>query len=169
MKNIIFLLLILSVGKIYAQDTISPTNVIRITGKVKQEKSITIDDLKKFKTKELKNVNISCSPKKEERAESVSVVLLKEVLDSVRYEYNSKKELNEFYFLFRAADGYRIVFSFNEIYNTETGNQLYVVTKINGSDISSIENRMLVLSGGDLKPGSRNMKWLESIEVRKAE
>jgi hypothetical protein len=46
---------------------------------------------------------------------------------------------------------------------------LYVVTKINGSDISSIQNRMLIISGSDLKQGSRNMKWLESIEVRKAE
>lgn len=166
--RIIFLLLISS--QIFGQiSPSSPTSSFTVKGKVKKEKSITLEDLKKYPNQILNNVNTSCSPKNEERSNNVKVVLLKSVLDSVEYDYQKSRNLNQFYFLFVAADGYKIVFSFNEIYNTEIGNNLFIVTENDGNMVGDMNNRILLLSTKDLKGGSRNMKWLSKIIVCKAE
>lgn len=164
-KHFLFFFVLLA-QQISAQTS---TTQFTITGKVKSEKTISLSDLQQRKTTELKNVNVSCSPKKEDRADKVKVVLLKDVLDSVAYDYQSKKELNEFYFVFEASDGYRILFSFNEIYNTEVGSNLFVVTELDGKKAGEMENGILILSTKDIKQGSRNMKWLKKIIVKKSE
>jgi hypothetical protein len=87
----------------------------------------------------------------------------------VEYDYQKSRNLNQFYFLFVAEDGYKIVFSFNEIYNTEIGNNLFIVTEKDGNMMEDMNNRILLLSTKDLKGGSRNMKWLSKIIVCKAE
>jgi hypothetical protein len=166
--RIIFLILISS--QIFGQiSTSSPTSSFTVKGKVKKEKSITLEDLKKYPNQILNNVNTSCSPKNELRSNNVKVVLLKSVLDSVEYDYQKSRNLNQFYFLFVAEDGYKIVFSFNEIYNTEIGNNLFIVTEKDGNMMEDMNNRILLLSTKDLKGGSRNMKWLSKIIVCKAE
>ena len=165
-KNVLVIVAIFFCKLVYAQEH---TTTFEITGKVKSEKTISIADLDKFKIVELKDVNISCSPKKEDKAGIVKAVLLKDLLDTVTYDYQSRKELNEFYFVFEASDGYRILFSFNEIYNTQTGNNLFVVTELDGKKAGDMENGILILTTKDIKQGSRNMKWLKKIIVNKAE
>ncbi len=169
MKNTIIIILILAVRLSFAQENTQPTDAFKITGKVKSEKTISLTDLKKYNSIELKDVNISCSSKNVEKAKTIKGVLLKNILDSVAFQYENRGELNAFYFLFIASDGYKIVFSFNEIYNTETGNNLYIVTNKEGKDIVDMDNRILLLAASDIKAGRRNMKWLDRIVVCRAE
>lgn len=143
----------------------NPTDILQISGEVKSEKTFTLADIKKLKSIELGEVNTSCSPKKKETAKGVKAILLKDLLDSVRFQYDRPKMLNRFYFRFEASDGYSVVFSFNEIYNTETGNHLYLVTEMNGLDIARMENRILLLTTTDIKSGNRNIKGLAKIVV----
>lgn len=152
-----------------AQKAPETTRSFRITGKVKQEKVITLNELLQFKSHELKNVNTSCSPKKEERIKGAKGVLLKEVFDSVAFDHEKGIHLNEFYFVFTAADGYKLVYSYNEVFNTETGKNLYVVTELDGKPASELPNALLVLTTSDIKGGRRNMKWLKEIRVCRAE
>lgn len=150
---------------VQAQHPVSPTDSFTITGKVKAEKTITINDLQRYKVIELQDINTSCSPKKEERVKKVKVVLLKNILDSVAFQYEKPRMLNQFYFMFIASDGYKLLYSFNEIYNTETGNNLYVVIEMDGKPVEKMENRILMLNTSDIRGGSRNMKGLKQIVV----
>lgn len=147
----------------------NPSNALVFTGLVKKEKTFLLSDLQKWKTVELGDVNTSCSSKKREMAHGVKAILLKDVMDSVRFQYTNSHSLNSFYFKFVAADGYSLVYSFGEIFNSETGNHMYLVMEKDGKPIAEIENRILLLTTSDLKTGSRNMKWLEKIVVCKAE
>lgn len=166
-KNILLpILFLLSAQNLLGQNH---TDTLFVTGKVKNEKAIPLSNFTKYKSVELGDINTSCSPKQKEEAKGVKAVLVKDLLDSVEFAYDSRKELNQFYFKFEAADGYMIVYSFNEIYNTETGNHLYVATEMNGKPISEVENRILLLTTNDIKGGSRNMKWLKRIVVCKAD
>ncbi|MFN8278880.1 MAG: hypothetical protein U0V49_01205 [Saprospiraceae bacterium] len=168
--NKFYLLLILLISQsIYAQNDKSVTNEFIITGKVKNERKVTISDLQQFPTISINDINTSCTPKKEEKTKSVKAVLLKNVLDSVQFDYQVKRNLGHYYFLFVSADGYKIVFSFNEIYNTEIGNNLYIVTELDGKKIEDLDSRILVLSTKDIRGGSRNIKGLSKIVVCKAE
>lgn len=153
----------------FAQNKTYTTTQFVVTGKVKAEKTFDFSSLKKHPQIELSDINISCSPKKEDKANRVKAVLLKTVLDSVAYQYEARVQLNQFYFLFEAVDGYKMVFSYNEIYNTEIGNNLYIVTELNGKEVKEMEKSILLLSLKDIKTGSRNMKWLSKIVVCIAE
>jgi hypothetical protein len=152
-----------------AQKTADTTSSFLITGKVKQEKLITLGELRLLNTSELKNVNTSCSPKKEERIKEAKVVLLKDVLDSVKFDYEKGVQLNAFYFVLTASDGYKLVYSYNEIFNTETGRNLYIAIELNGRPVNELPNSLLVLTTSDIKGGRRNMKWLKEIKVCRAE
>ena len=165
--TVILLLIIIRFS--FAQSGIEPTDSFKITGKVKSEKTITLDDLRNYKSITLQNINTSCSPKQKEEAKEVKAVLLKDILDSVAFQYETPRMLNEFYFKFVASDGYTIVYSFNEIYNTETGNNMYIVTEKDGKNIRDMENRILLLTTSDIKTGKRNIKGLANIIVRQAE
>jgi hypothetical protein len=163
------LLLLLPACILYAQHPLSPTDSFRITGKVKAERTITLQELQRYKTVELHDINTSCSPKKEERIKKVKAVLLKHILDSVAFQYEKRSMLNQFYFMFVASDGYKLLYSYNEIYNTETGNNLYVVTEMDGKPVEEMENRMLILTTTDIRGGTRNMKGLKEIVVGRVE
>ena len=104
-----------------AQNQVTATDEFIITGKVKSDKKVDSAELQKYHAIELNDINTGCSPRKEEKTKSVKAVLLKDILDSVAFQYDKPRMLNEYYFLFVASDGYKIVFSFNEIYNTDTG------------------------------------------------
>lgn len=169
MKHLFLALLFALISNPGWAQPFSPTDVLLVTGKVKSEKSFSLSDIKKLKTISLGDVNTSCSPKKKEEAKSVKVILLKELLDSVRFQYESPKMLNRYYFRFEGSDGYTVVYSFNEIFNTETGNHLFLVTEMNGQDVSQMENRILLLTTSDLKSGTRNIKGLARIVVCQAE
>jgi hypothetical protein len=167
MKIILILLCLTRVA--WAQNPIESTNEFKITGKVKNEKTITLTDLKKYKSVTLENINTSCSPKESEMAITVKAVLLKDIMDSIVFQYENRGMLNAFYFTFVASDNYKVVYSFNEIFNTETGNNLYIVTEKNGVDIRDMENRILLLTTNDIKNGRRNIKGLARIIVNQAE
>lgn len=169
MKSLSSVILLFIIQFSFAQNSIEPTDAFKITGKVKNEKTITLADLKKYKSVSLENVNTSCTPKQREQAKKVKAVLLKDILDSVHFQNENSRMLNEFYFKFVASDGYTVVYSFNEIYNTETGNNMYIVTERDGKNIREMYNRILLLTTSDIKAGRRNIKGLARIVVCKAE
>jgi hypothetical protein len=148
---------------------VSPSESLLITGKVKKERVFSLSEMKKIRTINLGEVNTSCSPKQRKNAKGVKAILVRDLLDSVNFDYSSSRTLNQFYFKFEATDGYAIVYSFNEVYNTETGKNLYIVVEKDGIDITQMENRILVLTTSDIKSGSRNIKNLARIVVCKAE
>jgi hypothetical protein len=168
MKSIFFLILIFSCQVSFAGLPLVPTREFVIEGKVKAKKVVGIDDLKSMKSVELENINTSCSPKAEETSKHVKAVRLLSILDSIVFDA-PKGALNAFYFKFVASDGYTLVYSYNEIFNTETGRNMYLVTEREGIDISAMENRILLLTTSDIRTGRRNMKCLARIVVCQAE
>lgn len=152
-----------------AQSSSQSTTEFVVTGKVKSEVHFSLKDLKKFTAVELNDVNTSCSPKVEEKMKSVKAILLKEVLDSVSFQYENRRMLNQYYFLFVAADGYKVVFSFNEIYNTDIGKNLFLIVETDGKSAEASDQKIQMLSIKDIKAGARNVKWLSKIVVCSAE
>jgi len=46
-----------------------------------------------------------------------------------------------------------VVFSWNEIYNTDTGIGMYVITEKNGKKMCEMDERILAISSRDFKTG----------------
>lgn len=169
MKLLFFILtfaVLISTG-IVAQRMVLPTDSFNIQGKIAKEVVFTMAELDTFSKVMIKDqiiYNQKGEPK--DTVKNLKGILLKDLLISVEYLYDKPRQLNEFYFVFTASDGYRVVFSWNEIYNTEAGNQFYIVTEMGGKTLKEMEERILFISTADLKAGRRYIKGLKSIEVK---
>ncbi len=71
--------------------------------------------------------------------------------------------------MFTATDGYKVVFSWNEIYNAEAGNNFFILTEMDGKRIEKMDQRILFISIADFQTGRRFIKGLEKIAVKRME
>ncbi|WP_309641564.1 molybdopterin-binding protein [Flavobacterium sp.] len=153
-----------------AQRKIEPTDSFKIQGKIKSEKVFTLTQLDSFPKQVLKDQMIyNHKGEIKDTVKNSKGILLKTVLAKIEFSYEKPKELNEFYFVFIASDGYKVVFSWNEIYNTAIGDNLFIITEHEGKKLKDMEQRIVLSSTADLKNGRRYVKALERIEVKRIE
>lgn len=154
----------------FAQNVDKQTKAIVIQGRVKGSKTITVDDLKKFKSNVIGDISIT-NHKGEAKgvAKELHGVLLKDVLETIQLDNESPKQFSEYYFTCIASDGYKVVFSWNELFNTATGNSTYIVTEKDGKAIASSDESILMISSQDFRTGRRYVKNLETITVGRVE
>lgn len=168
--SISIILLSFLVTSAFGQRKMEPTDSFKIMGKIKSEQVFTIKQLDSFPKQNLKDQMIyNHKGEIKDTIKNVKGVLLKTVLAKTEFIYDKPKELNEFYFVFVASDGYKVVFSWNEIYNSEVGNNLFFITELESEKLSVMKQRILVSSFADLKSGRRYIKSLDRIEVKRVE
>lgn len=137
---------------------------IHVFGDVENELFLTIDSLRAMKIVELDTLQIVCQSGATTTVENTSKgVLLRDVLDKAKIKQLNHKDRN-FYIVARATDNYKATFSWAEIYNSETGNNVYVLVEENGKLIKE-KGDMVLISNSDIKTGPRHVTWLNSIEV----
>lgn len=152
-----------------AQKTFTPTQSFTISGEVKLSVTVGIADLKKWKEVSIGDVVITNHlGEKKSEYKALKGVLLKEVLSSVEFNAESPKFLSEYYFVCKATDNYTVVYSWNELFNTATGDTAFIVTEREGKTAAQMDDAILMVSSKDFKTGRRHVKSLSSIEVRRA-
>jgi hypothetical protein len=141
-----------------------------ISGKVKEGKKLTQEDLRKFTIHDIGDIAIS-NHKGEPKgtAKGLKGVLIRDVLESVTLETDDPKLNSEYYFVFKAADGYKVVYSWNELFNTTTGESAYLALDKEGQPMDTHEDNILMISSKDVRTGRRYVKNLETIIVGRAE
>ncbi len=161
-----FLLIACTHTSLHAQKNISPTDSLRIVGAIMNPTTFTLSDLESFAQSKIED-QIIYNHKGEIRdtLTNMSGIPIKTLLQSIHYNYNQPRELNEFYFIFTASDGYKVVFSWNEIYNTDLGNHYFIVTELKGKKLKDLKQRIVFISDADIKTGRRYIKGLQKIEV----
>ena len=89
-------------------------------------------------------------------------------MSKAELDAENPKVLSEFYFVIVATDNYKIIFSWNEIFNTQTGKNIYVIMEEGGKKIKDINGRISIVTLTDFKPGRRHMSNIERIIVERA-
>lgn len=146
------------------------TNGFIITGKVKSEKKITLSDLTQYVSKKIGDITITNHLGAiKGTAKDLKGVLLKDILGKIEFQADNPKVLSEFFITCVASDGYKIVFSWNELFNTETGNNAYIITEKEEIKAVDMEDRVLLISATDFKTGRRYLKGLEKIIVERVQ
>ena len=154
----------------WAQKDIQSSDQIEVVGKVKKQLTITIADLEKFEAQKIDDVTITNHlGEKRSEAKNMKGVLLKDVLANVDFDAESPKVLSEFYLACIATDGYKVVFSWNELFNTEVGNHVFIITEKDGKKIREMSERLLIMSPTDFKTGRRNIKGVRQILIGRTE
>lgn len=65
----------------------------------------------------------------------------------------------------RASDGYVVLFSWGELFNARLGDNVLVVTAVDGKVLPASEAPYALRSLSDIKSGPRHVKWLRELEV----
>lgn len=159
MKNfsviLFFFASILSFGQSF--EIINPDN---------EKKVITFDDLKEFKKHTIKSLKITNHLKEyKSTLENTNGVLLRDVLSKVSFKEKSPKVLSEYYIVCIAEDNYKVVFSWNEIFNTTVGDNALLITDAKDRPNDGIST----LSPTDFATGRRYVKNLKTIQLKKAD
>ncbi len=168
-KTLLFLLIALPLG-LFAQKDIAPSDSFIVTGQVEQEKTISMEDLQKMPSLIIGDLSITNhNGEPRNTAKEMKGLLLKDLLSDVVFKCESPKYLSEFYFTLIATDGYKVVYSWNEIYNSATGDNIYIVTEKEGKNIAEMKDKILSVCTSDLRTGRRHVKGLSQIVVSRVE
>lgn len=172
MKRIVFTAftgILLSISA-QAQHTIEITRQFTVSGAVEQSVTISVADIQQHTATALGEVVVKNHKGEEKKvASAVKGVLLTELLANVKIKVDKPKQYSELVVLLTASDGYKNVYSWNELFNTEVGKHVYVITEMDGKKIDDMPNAIIVVSTGDVNAGARYFKGLQKIEIKRVE
>lgn len=164
------MLLVLLSSSAFAQEVMKPTNSFLISGKVNKAVTITMDSLKQYPVKEMGDFKITNHLGEfKHQDEHLKGVLLKDVLSHTVFAVSSPKLLSQLYFVCFGADGYKVVYSWNELYNTPVGGQVFILMEKNGIKAAQMPENIQMTSMMDFKTGRRYLHNLNKILVSQAQ
>jgi len=165
MKKIALLILFLSLTA-----NAQVTKTISITGNIAKPVTVNFTDLKNYNSHSIDSLVI-LNHKQEYKStlKKLKGVLLKEVLAKAEFTVNSPKVLSEFYIICIADDGYKVVFSWNEIFNSPTGDQALILTEINGNVAITQKEGIILITPTDKATGRRYVKNLSRITIHQVQ
>lgn len=141
---------------------------IEIIGEVEKSLILTVDSLIKMNVTTIENFKVVCqSGANMKENKSCKGVLLKDILNKAKIKQHTHKDRN-FYIVARATDNYKATFSWAEIFNNPTGENVYVIFEENGNPIKA-QGDMILICTNDIKTGPRHVYWLKSIEVNRVD
>jgi len=141
---------------------------ITVSGEVQKEETIDIAKLSGYTVVHLDSLRIYAHDMQPKGLmKNINGVLLKDILSAIPFSNENPKVLSEFYIECQATDGYKVLFSWNEIFNSETGNHVMIITNKNGVNISQLDDRIALVSPTDKATGRRYVKWLSKIIIHR--
>jgi len=169
MRSILFLFFAFTVFSSSAQkENIPTTENFSIEGKVKKSLSLSLADLSSYKSYSIDSIVITNHlGERKSSLKKVKAVLLKDILDKVEIDAETPKVLSEYYLVCIASDNYKVVFSWNEIFNNDTGKSVYIITAQDGKPATGFDNRIALVSPKDQMTGRRYVKGLQKIVVER--
>ena len=141
---------------------------VAVKGNVEHELIFNVDTLKQMKIATLENFNVVCQSGANTKVnKTCKGVLLRDILEKAVIKQSNHKDRN-FYIVAKATDNYKATFSWAEIFNNPTGDNVYVLFEENGEPIKE-QGEMILICKNDIKTGPRHVYWLNSIEVKRVD
>jgi hypothetical protein len=160
----VFALVPLFVSSAFAADSVSEQVVV--SGPVKTPLTLRVDDLKAFPAADIQSASVTRRVDKEEVASTVRGVKLAAVLDRAGFVGSDQNEWKHTVVLATATDGYQVVFSWPELFNTDVGAGALLVFERDGQPLADREGRIALVSAKDTRLGPRSVRSLARLEVR---
>lgn len=170
MKKLLTAVLIFVSIQLAAQKQISTTDGFIVEGSVKQSKTFSLEDLAGLPVKEKDSIVITNHLlERKSTLKKIKGVLLKDVLNKVTIDQENPKLLSEYFIVCIASDNYKAVFSWNEIFNNETGRNILIITEYDGRKGNAMDNRIALITLNDEATGRRYVKGLQKIIIERVQ
>lgn len=165
MKYIVTILLFLT-ATLKAQHASS----LQIKGDIAQPVTISFTDLNTYTVHEIKSLDIlNHKMEFKKTLKNLKGVWLKDLLNQVKFNVSSPKELSMFYLVCTADDGYKVVYSWNELFNSTTEKNPMIITESDGVSALKKEDGISLVTPGDQATGRRYVKNISQIIIHKAD
>ncbi len=141
---------------------------IMVSGEVLKPETIDIAKVSGYSTVHVDSLRIyghDMQPKG--LMKNIQGVLLKDILSAIPFNNENPKVLSEYYIECQATDGYHVIFSWNEIFNSETGNHVMIITSKNAVNATQLDDRIALITPTDKATGRRYVKWLNKIIIHR--
>ena len=137
-----------------------------VEGKVKQPISVDLNSLKAYKSITMDSIVIyNHLMARKSSIKKIKGVPLKDLLANLEIESESPKLLSEYYLVCTATDGYKVVLSWNEVFNSKTANNFLILTSFEVSPTKAEKGDIAMIAPGDEATGRRFVKGLSKITV----
>jgi hypothetical protein len=141
----------------------APARTVAITGSVEHTLEIGADALGKRPAAQIVDVPL---PGKEGGTSTVRGVRLRDLVDEAKVVTRDHHTVKKLVLIATASDGYKVVFSWSEVFNSPVGDGVLVLFERDGKPLGPNEGPLALISSKDLRTGPRHVKWLQSVEVR---
>jgi hypothetical protein len=140
---------------------------VSVSGAVEQPLKLSVDDLKKFPAEQIVELVRVRQTGEQRKEEKLTGILLRDLIDRAKVKAPQHNDLKKMAIVAGATDGYKVVFSWNEVFNTPVGDGVLVYFAKNGASLTDDEGQIAMVSIKDLRTGPRHVKWLRDIELKK--
>jgi DMSO/TMAO reductase YedYZ molybdopterin-dependent catalytic subunit len=143
----------------------APAGRVAIGGAVQQAQSLSVEDLRQFTADQIVELRI---PAREAGAPAsvLKGVRLRAVLERAKVQTADHNTVKKLAIITTATDGYKVMFSWSELFNTELGDSVLALFERDGKPLTAAEGPLALISGKDIRTGPRHVKWLQSVDVR---
>lgn len=141
----------------------TPVRTLAISGGVEQSLKLDVEALRKRPAAQFTEVKLT---DKAGASATVRGIRLRELLKEAKIVSRDHNTVKKLAIIAIAADGYKVVFSWNELFNAKAGDHVLVVLERNGKPLPDSEGPLALVSADDLRTGPRHVKWLQAVEVR---
>jgi hypothetical protein len=142
------------------------STAFRVVGKVKQEKEFTLSALLDMDKVVIRDLPVACgSGEPKGRIDSCVGVLLTDIINDVEVITTEHNDTKKMYVVVASVDGYRTLFSWQELYNSRVGEGVVVILEKDGKKLYEQENRVDLFSANDFLTGPRYVKQLLTISI----
>lgn len=144
------------------------TTRITVTGAVAHPLDLTAADLARMPSHRIAELPLICqSGANRGKLENIRGVRLRDLLESAVIVAPGHNDVKKMAIVAAASDGYKVVFSWSELFNSSVGDGVLVFFERNGMPLADDEGRIALVSAADTRSGPRHVRWLQNIEVRK--
>lgn len=151
-----------------ANPTVLVTERLQVGGAVEHPLDLGLAELRAFPAQKISEVPLICqSGANVGKLENFRGVRLRDVLEKEAIKAPAHNDVKKMVVIATASDGYAVVFSWSELFNTAVGDGVLVLFEKDGQPIPDDRGRIALVSTQDLRTGPRSVKWLKSLEVRK--
>jgi DMSO/TMAO reductase YedYZ molybdopterin-dependent catalytic subunit len=140
---------------------------LTVSGNVAASAVLNLEQLRGLSPSAIVDTRAGSEQNKDKGASRTYVgVLLRDILKEARITEPEPRGLRKSIVIVNARDGYRVIFSWAELYLTPIGDGVYVAYERDGAPLPPSEGPLALISLADTSPGPRHVKWLQGIEIR---
>lgn len=143
------------------------TTLIRVTGRVEKEREFTLKELLTMDTVTTEeNLHHACGDGEARgRLGSCRGVLLTDLINKAEVVVTEHNDTKKMYVVVIAEDGYRTVFSWQELFNTVVGEGVVVILEKEDKKLYDEKGSIDLFSSNDFLTGPRYVKKVAIIEI----